>query len=176
MTTSMTPNEFRNFLRDLQEDAYLWPNDYLAWEKPDKTLFMVGICSTRFDHLLIHEAQNTPSRSLPEYSTIAYSIAPGISYFEKGKEYDPIERLVEKVSDCRFLGSWHDPDILMDHPQNFSKTLACGRWELAIKNILQPEQKRSLNQQISQAQEKTAQTVRKDTQEHAYSGPKNSRS
>lgn len=162
MITSMTPDEFRTFLRELQEDAYLWPNDYLAWEKPDKTLFMVGICSTRMDHLLIHEAENTPPGASPEYSTRAYSIAPFASYFDKGKRYDPVEKLVEKVSDCRFLGSWHDPDVLMDNPRNYSKTLACGRWDLAKEHILQAAKKPTLNQQISQALGKV-QDIQKDT-------------
>ena len=154
MSNNMTPNELRNYLRELQEDAYLWPNDYLAWEKPDKSLFMIGVCSTRFDQLLIHETVKSEHDAAPEYVTRGYSIAPNVSHLRNGQRYDPVEELVNKVSGCRYLGSWHDPDILMDSPTSYSKVLACGRWDLAKEQILKQVKKPSLSSQISQAQEK----------------------
>lgn len=174
MSTNMTPNEFRAFLRDLQEDAYLWPNDYFAWEKPDKTLLMVGVCSTQFDQLLIHEAVKSEHDTAPEYVTRCYSIAPNVTHLTNGKRFDPVEALVDKVSDCRYLGSWHDHDVLIDSPTSYSKVLACGRWDLAKKHILHADKKPSLNQQISQAQGKvSAQAPQKDVSELSHSGLKN---
>ena len=154
MSTSMTPNEFRTFLRELQEDAYLWPNDYFAWEKPDKSLIMIGVCSTQFDQLLIHETVKSDQNTTPEYVTLGYCIAPNVSHLKNGIRYDPVEELVDKVSSCRYLGSWHDPDVLMDSPNSYSKVLACGRWELAKEQILKQTKKPSLSAQISQAQVK----------------------
>ena len=154
MSTNMTPNEFRTFLRELQEDAYLWPNDYFAWEKPDKSLIMIGVCSTQFDQLLIHETVKSDQDTAPEYVTLGYSIAPNVSHLKNGIRYDPIEELVEKVSGCRYLGSWHDHDVLMDSPTSYSKVLACGRWDLAKEQILKQAKKPSLSSQISQAQGK----------------------
>lgn len=154
MPTSMTQNEFRNYLRELQEDAYLWPNDYLAWEKPDKTLIMIGVCSPRFDQLLIYETVKLNQDSAPEYVARGYSIAPNVSHWKNGIRYDPIEELVNKVSGCRYLGSWHDHDDFMDSPNSYSKVMACGRWDLAKEQILKQAKKPSLSSQISQAQGK----------------------
>ena len=165
----MTPDEFRDYLRNLQKSPYGWPNDYFAWEKPDKSLLMVGIASTQMYELLVHE-QNPAADfnkrraefGLPaEYSSVLYGISPHCTYMQgslngPAVRYDPVEKLVDKVAGCRFLGSWRDPDVLMDAPYAFSKVLACGRWELAKAHILQQEKKLPLSEQISQANGKAA--------------------
>lgn len=165
----MNQNELREYLRNLQKSPYQWPNDYFAWEKPDKSLFMIGIRSSQMYELIKHEINSDSWHNKVraqygepmEYSSVLYGISPNISYMQghmngPAVPYDPVERLVQEVASYRFLGSWRDPDILMESPTSYSKTLACGRWELAKKHILQPEKKVSLNEKISQAAEKSA--------------------
>lgn len=165
----MTPNELRTYLRELQKNPYNWPNDYFAWEKPDKTLFMIGISSTQMYQIIKHEMDMEnwhnkirASYGEPgEYSSVLYGISPNITYMQGSMtgpavRYDPVERLVNEVSNYRYLGTWRDPDRLMDTPYSYSKVLACGRWDLAKKHILDSERKPSLSEQITKAQNKAS--------------------
>lgn len=165
----MTPDELRTYLRELQKNPYNWPNDYFAWEKPDKTLFMIGISSTQQYQIIIHEMNKKSFQNQnrihfgvePEYSSVLYGISPNIGYYQAhlngpSVKYDPVEKIVNEVSNYRYLGTWRDPDRLMESPYTFSKVLACGRWDLAKKHILDPERKPSLSEQITKAQNKTS--------------------
>ena len=142
---NLTPEMFRAFLRELQEKGpYQWPNLYFAWEKEDRSLLMVGTNSTQMWQMIVHECnpddwvnKNHIKYGEPlEYSSLLYGISPNVTYCESGgKRFDPVEKLVQKVAGCKYLGHWRDPDVLMDHPRLYSKVLACGRWELAMEKI-----------------------------------------
>lgn len=167
----LTPDIFRDFLRDLQEEGpYRWPNLYFAWEKNDGSLLMVGTNSSQMWHMIVRECdpeyfQNKVRIRFGEaleYSSILYGICPGVGYYESGnKRYDPVEKLVQKVADCKYLGHWMDPDILMDDWRGFNKVLACGRWELAKEKIgvsdKQPalDLRKGLDEQIRNAENQT---------------------
>lgn len=72
------------------------------------------------------------------------------------KEYDPVEDLVKEVEGFKYLGSWQDPDILMETSHSYGKTLACGRWDLARQHIMGEEEKKpSLNARIFQAEKQS---------------------
>ena len=95
----------------------------------------------------------------PEYSSVLYGISPNVSYMQAylngpAVPYDPVEKLVGTVSQYRYLGSWRDPDRLMEDKYFYNKVLACGRWELAKQHILQPDRKPSLSDQITSAENK----------------------
>lgn len=188
----MTTDEFRTYLRNLQKSPYQWPNDYFAWEKPDGSLFMIGINSTQMYHVLRHELEEDRTEKLQAlmneispggkllyerpYVTGLYSISPNVvhmKHVDNGTlaRYDPVEELAQTVASYRFLGSWHDPDILMDNPYGYSRTLACGRWDLAKKHILEEEKKPSLNDKISQAQEKASEVARNLPKDNARNHP-----
>lgn len=123
--------EFEAYLRKLQEDGYSWPNDYFAWEKPDGSLLMVGVHSTQYYHLLKYEYR----ANFEDYAAVQYGIEPYAGYSMNGQRYDPVENLAGEISEYKYLGTWHDPDILMDDSRGFSKVIACGRWELAKSKI-----------------------------------------
>lgn len=145
----MTSDEFRTYLRALQKSPYDRPNDYFAWEKPDKTLFMIGVKSHFLHNLMKYEYEPF----FKEYGVHFCNIDPNETHFRSGVvPYDPVEQLVSDVSGYRFLGSWRDPEALMDYNDG-SKVLACGRWDLVKEHILAPERKPSLDYQISAAQE-----------------------
>lgn len=140
---NLLPDAFRSFLRALQKNPYNWPNVYLAWEKPDGSLLMVGIKSTQMYHVIVHEVnpnawdnKSRASRGEPlEYSSVLCGISPSTSYVQDGVRYDPVERLVDKVAECKYLGYWQDPDVLMDDPYAYNRVMACGRFELAKEKI-----------------------------------------
>ncbi len=152
----MTPAELRTYLRKLQSYRPNPQNDYFAWEKPDGTLFMIGIKSEYGYDILIHEMDADNIHNLqrakaglpPEYTSLHCSISP---YQWASITPDPIERIVKKVEGYRYLGSWRDPDRVIEHPDG-KKSLACGRWELAKSHILPPPQKIPLVEQISHAE------------------------
>ena len=142
--TDLTPDEFRELLRKMQEDGpYQWPNLYFAWEKPDGSLFIVGTNSTQQHQMLVKEVNrddwlNTSRAACGqplEYSSRLYGISPNCSYMENNQRYDPVERLASKVAEYTYLGAWQDPDILMDGPYGYNRVIACGRWELAVSHI-----------------------------------------
>lgn len=154
---NLTPEEFRDYLRDLQgSSSFRWPNHYFVWEKPDQTLLMIGISSTQVGHILMREFEDNPIRAsygIPgDYATYFYSIDPKVVHLKSGgKRYDPVEELVDKVRDCKYLGFWEDPDLLMDHPTAYFRTMACGRWDLAMKHITENDRHASLDEKISGA-------------------------
>lgn len=182
----MTPDEFRTYLRDLQKSPYGWPNDYFAWEKPDGTLFMLGIASTQQYQVIKHEMNKESFQNKnriawgqePEYSSVLYGISPNVSYMQAHLNgptvrYDPVEKLVEQTSQYRYLGTWRDPDRLMESYYGYNKVLACGRWELAKQHILQPERKSSLSDQISHAADKSKlQSSHSPSKDFSLSDPK----
>ena len=127
----MNSAELDAYLRNLQKDAYSWPNDYFAWEKPDGSLFMVGVHSTQYYHLLTYDYRSY----YEDYVAVLYGIEPYASYSMNGQHYDPVVKLAKEIEGCKYLGTWHDPDILMDDNRGFSKVLATGRWELAKSKI-----------------------------------------
>jgi len=146
----MTSDEFRTYLRDLQKDPYNHPNDYFAWEKPDKTLFMIGTKSHFLHDIMKYEFDPF----FKEYGVHFCSLDPNETHLLSGAvPYDPVEHLTKEVSGYRFLGSWRDPEALMEHSEGTGKVLACGRWELAREHILASERKPSLDYQIGVAQE-----------------------
>lgn len=141
---NLTPEVFRDFLRELQEKGpYRWPNLYFAWEKSDGSLLMVGTNSTQMYHMIVRECdpeswinKTRASYGQPfEYSSFLYCINPQFGYSQNGKPFDPVERLVDKVSACKYVGHWRDPDVLMDDWHGFNRVLACGRWALAMQKI-----------------------------------------
>lgn len=141
---NLTPDMFREFLRELQKSPYQWPNLYFAWEKDDGSLLMVGTNSTQMWQMIVRECDpddwiniNRIKYGEPlEYGSRLYGISPNYTYCKSGgKVYDPVEELVVKVVDCKYLGYWRDHDILMDDPHGFNRVLACGRWELAKQKI-----------------------------------------
>lgn len=145
----MSPDEFRTYLRDLQNgDGYTWPNDYFAWEKPDGNKFMVGIESGQQFHILLNNYGDS-------FSSV-YSIWPPrfCSYSENGIPYDPVDKLVDQIKDYKFLGTWHDPDLLMESPRSFGRVLAHGRWDLAMQHIEANTRSVPLSEQIKQAESK----------------------
>lgn len=150
----LTPEEFREFLRELQASPYKWPNLYFAWEKPDGSLLVVGTKSSQMYEMIVHEvnpnswinkAHAEYGESL-EYSSVMYGIATHCSYMENNIRYDPVDRLVNKVAEYSYLGAWEDPDVLMDDPYAYTRTIACGRWELAVSHIC-PEKLTELNRE-----------------------------
>lgn len=187
---NLTPEMFREFLRELQKSPYQWPNLYLAWEKEDGSLLMVGTMSTQFYHILKHELEPDKLPQLLELQKAngwsgeisyerqyvtglrdikpnvvhhrfvgveKYAPADGVMRIEGPCEkYDPVEELVEQVSRCKYLGSWEDSDILMDNPYGYSRTLACGRWELAKEKIGITEKGVSLEDKLQDAESRSA--------------------
>lgn len=155
MAAIMTSDEFRAYLRDLQKDPYLWSNDYFAWEKPDGKLFMVGTMSHSFDEIQKYEF--TPEFNC--YSAKMYNLNPnGIHLLNGRMPYDPVEKLVSEVENYKFLGKWRDKDLFMDDPKGKGQVLACGRWDLAKKHILERSHNLLLSEQISQANGKVTQS------------------
>lgn len=158
----LTPEMFRAFLRDLQEKGpYRWPNLYFAWEKDDGSLLMVGTNSTQMFHMIVRECDpndwiniNHIKYGEPlEYSARLYGISPNCTYCESsGKGYDPVEKLVDKVADLKYVGYWQDPDILMDAPYGYNRVLACGRFELAKEKIGIREKRASFDDVLMDAQ------------------------
>lgn len=141
---NLSPGMFREFLRELQTTPYGWPNLYFAWEKDDGSLLMLGTNSSQMWQMIVRECipESFQNRSradwglAPEYSAYLYGISPNVSYCESGgKRYDPVEKLVAKVSDYKYLGHWRDYDVLMDDPHGYNRVLACGRFELALEGI-----------------------------------------
>lgn len=192
----MTSDDFRSYLRNLQNSPYQWPNDYFAWKKPDGSLFMIGIKSSQLYHILRHELEEDRTEKLQKllneispgaklqyerpYVSVQYSISPNtvhLKHVDNGTRdgalarFDPVEELAQTVSGYEYLGSWRDPDILMDSSYGYSRTLACGRWELAKKHILEPEKKPSLTYKISQAQEKASESAQNLPNGHTQSVP-----
>ena len=157
--SSPTSEHFEVYLRQLQENPYSWPNDYFAWQKPDGSLFIVGIHSTQMNHILCHELAKYSMPHMADndqdYVSYLYSISPTVIHlrsFEKGGgQYDPVEDLVKKISGFEYLGSWHDTDILMDSKTSYNRVLACGRWDLAMEHIQENRQHLSLDKRISEA-------------------------
>jgi len=152
----MNSTEFEAYLRNLQTNGYIWPNDYFAWEKPDGSLFMVGVRSGQHQHILRHELEEDRLPQLlkmqeglkmqgnlvyqREYVSGQYSIDPKVAHLHHMGdgplvEYDPVKELAQEVSSYKYLGTWRDQDILMDAPHDFNRVLACGRWELAKVHI-----------------------------------------
>lgn len=129
----MNSEKFIQYLRDAQLAPFgQIPNDYLMWQKPDGDIFMVGMQSGQHKQILIYDES---SGEHPH--CYHYSINPNVSHQKSGGgEYDPVEELVGKVSHYRFVGSWHDPDVLMESPRGFGKVAANGRFDLAKQNIL----------------------------------------
>lgn len=148
MNPSMTADEFRSFLRTLQEDQYNWPNKYFAWEKPDGTLFMVGTSSGQFNHLLTYEYKGEPYN---DYSGVIYGISPRTTYVYGSQEYDPVEMLVEKVGQFKYLGSWDDPELFEQHPFR-GNVYTQGRWELAKEHILGQSQESTVDEQTHEGE------------------------
>ena len=140
---NLTPEVFREFLRELQKSPYRWPNLYFAWEKPDGSLLMVGTNSSQMYDVLVRECNpddwinknHIKYGEALEYSSVLYGISPNTSYMKDNVRYDPVERLVAKVADYKYLGHWRDLDVLMDDPYGYNRVLACGRWELAKEKI-----------------------------------------
>ena len=157
----LTPDIFRVFLRELQEKGpYRWPNLYFAWEKDDESLLMVGTNSTQMWQMIVHECNpddwlnktHAEYGEPLEYSSVLYGISPNVGYYESGnKRYDPVEKLVQKVSGLKYVGFWRDMDVLMDDPYGYNRVLACGRWELAKEKIC-AERATSLDAVLSNAE------------------------
>lgn len=163
---TLTADEFCSFLRDLQKSPYRWPNRYFAWRKPNQSLLMVGISSTQMYHLLKYEICQTPGQvqfGIPgDYAARLYDINPKVTHMMSGNiKYDPVDRLVSEIRSCEYLGSWDDPDILMETPHGFNRQLACGRWDLAKEHILggREGEKSSLSDRISDASERAGSQV-----------------
>lgn len=160
---TLTADEFHSFLRDLQKNPYPWPNRYFAWRKPDQSLFMVGVSSTLMYHLLKYEIHRTASQihlgEPGDYAAWNYDINPKATHMMNNVVYDPVERLVDEVRSYEYLGSWDDPDHLMDSPHGYSRQLACGRWDLAKEHILggREEERPPLSARISEASERAGQ-------------------
>ncbi len=139
----LTPDDFRGLLRELQQNPYNWPNLYFAWEKPDGSLFLVGTNSTQQYHMIVKEINpndwlNTSRAAYGqplEYSSRLYGIGTHCVYMKNNQRYDPVERLVDKVTEYTYLGAWKDPDRLMYDPYAYTNVIACGRWELAVSHI-----------------------------------------
>lgn len=171
---TLTADEFCSFLRDLQKSPYRWPNRYFAWRKPDQSLLMVGIASTQMYHLLKYEICRTPGQvqfGIPgDYVARLYDISPKVSHMMSGNvKYDPVERLVSEIRSCEYLGSWDDPDILMDSPYGYNRQLACGRWDLAKEHILggREEERPPLAECISEASERAGQQAAANAPNHS---------
>lgn len=149
----MTSKEFETYLRGIQNSPYDRLNDYFAWEKLDKTLFMIGIKSHFINDILKYAYDSL----FQTHSVHFYNIAPDAPHLRpNGPHFDPVKELVKEVSGYRFLGAWHAPELLMEDPSGTGKVLACGRWELVRDKILQPEIKASLDLRISEAQKAAA--------------------
>ncbi len=175
MFDQMTSEAFAEFLRKLQKSPYSWPNLYFAWEKEDESLLMIGVRSTQYYHVLKHELEEDRLPTLlrlqketgmageivfqREYVTGLYDINPNTVHMRQDNEgpvvrYDPVDALVEEVRGCKYLGAWEDPNVLMDNPYGYSRTLACGRWDLAISHICPeklPEKRQELDSLIRAA-------------------------
>lgn len=169
---TMSPDEFRAYLRQLQQALYSWPNDYFAWEKPDGSLFMVGISSTQYGHILKHEleaeryteaelVQLGKDLGLPgpapyerDYVSYLYGISPTTSYMRvvngEHVEIDPVEELTNEVRGYKYLGSWRDPVQFVPHPV-FGQVIAHGRWDLAKEHIIGKEKLPPLSERITEA-------------------------
>lgn len=134
---ALSKKELLSFLRTLQGNSYDWPNRYFAWVKPDRTLFMIGTRSGQHDHILKHEWDTFTNSG---YSTCVYSISPTTIHMHQLPDgttgrYDPVETLAEEASKYEYLGSWDDPDLLIDSPNSYGRVLACGRFDLALSHI-----------------------------------------
>lgn len=163
-----TPDVFETFLRELQTTPYRWPNLYFAWEKKDGSLLMLGTNSSQQYQMLVRECnpdnwinKNHIKYGEPlEYSTLLYGISPNVTHCESGgKVYDPVEKLVAKVSDCKYLGHWRDLDVLIDDPYGFGRVLATGRWQLAQEKIGILEKPASLEEKLRDAERRSVDTV-----------------
>ena len=164
----MKSKEFESFLRQLQEEPYRWPDLYLAWEKPDGTLFMASTQTSQYNQLLVYETDsfleanrarfikdtNLGGRILDDderiYSAHFYDINPKVSHMRGPHEFDPVEEFVSKVSEYTFLGSWNNPErYRKDHING--QVLNIGCWFEALQNIRQQERKPSLAETIESA-------------------------
>lgn len=182
----MRADELQGYFCKLQENQYNWPNDYFAWQKPDGSLFMIGIHSSLFNHILVRELEPDKSEYLlklarecnphsnitredlqykREYISRVYSIDPKCTHMRNNERYDPVEELVAEVKGYQYLGTWRDPDHLMDNPHGYGRQLAHGRWDLAQKHIMGREQKPSLTDQITGAASRASSTLDTHSQE-----------
>lgn len=158
---NLTPEVFREFLRELQTNPYRWPNLYFAWEKPDGSLFMVGTNSSQMYSMIVRECDpedwinvNHIKYGEPmEYGSRLYGIMPSsiCTYSHNGVSYDPVEMLVDKVASYKYFGYWRDLDVLMDDPFGFNRVIACGRWELAKEKIGVSDKSVSLETKLQEA-------------------------
>ena len=157
----MTPNEFHDYLRNLQKNLYNWPNDYFAWEKPDGTLFMVGIRSGLFSDILKYQYE----QQFNDYCVHLYGIHPDWVYMKyvpdgskdgKNVPHDPVETLSDEIQNYKYIGSWRDPDALMPDPGGYGLVHAHGRWELAKEHILAKDRAIPLTEKLKDAQERAA--------------------
>lgn len=163
---NLSPEIFREFLRELQTTPYRWPNLYFAWEKADGSLLMVGTNSSQMYSMIVRECDpndwlnktHTKFGEPLEYGSRLYGIMPSsiCTYSHNGVSYDPVEKLVDKVAACKYLGYWMDPDVLMDDPYGYNRVLACGRWELAMEKIGISEKRISLEDKLHDAERRSA--------------------
>jgi len=152
----MTAKDLYQLFTQLQTE-YNWPNLYLAWQKPDHTLFMIGVRSGQLHHIMLYE--HDPFYQ--EYSARLYNISPSFVHMRGPHVYDPVQELIEKTLAYQYLGSWEDPDRYMSDKHG-GEILAHGRWNLAMQHIKYLSQNQALTDKISNAMTRSKKIIAKE--------------
>lgn len=144
----MSADKLRRILRNCKDLSFDRLNFYYAWKTPDNTLFMLGTMSNQIGEVITY--QYDPYSK--DYTARFISLPPLNGCLKKDILNDPIEKLASQVESYEFIGSWHNPEYLMDDSQGLGKVLACGQWNLAQERILNTGKEKPLSEQIALAE------------------------